>query len=197
MGEEQRELAEETIGDLQRSLEIHIRQVLSKKMESLESTGNYLGNGYHRAQKMTAKIMPKVMELLPGMVRDALLWGEKERLLNGLYGIGVCVVDCDEIWKYLCNHFDTVDAIVSACKRIKAAFPKRKLVLAMYYDAENSGLDHPTLYVVPQEATEEEFANILRVIDSTEYYEELAEKSGSLLATVGVDVELTEGSAGG
>jgi len=73
MGEEQlKEIAEETIEDLNLSLEISIRQTLSKRMERLERDRIYLGNGYHRAQKMTAKLMPGIKELLPGLVNEAL-----------------------------------------------------------------------------------------------------------------------------
>jgi len=73
MDEEQlKEIAKETIEDLNLSLEISIRQTLSKRMEQLEYKGIYHGNGFHRAQKMTVKLMPGIKKLLPGLVNEAL-----------------------------------------------------------------------------------------------------------------------------
>lgn len=66
------EIAKETIEDLGLSLEVSIRNTLINRMERLERERIYLGNGFHRAQKMTAELMPGIKELLPGLVNEAL-----------------------------------------------------------------------------------------------------------------------------
>ena len=67
-----KEIAAKTIGDLNLGLEISIRNTLMRRMEQLEHKGYYLGNGYHRAQRMTAELMPGIKKLLPGLVKEAL-----------------------------------------------------------------------------------------------------------------------------
>jgi len=67
-----KEIAEETIEDLNLSLEVSIRNTLMKRMEQLEHKRIYLGNGFHRAQRMTVELMPGIKKLLPGLVREAL-----------------------------------------------------------------------------------------------------------------------------
>lgn len=65
-------IAEETIEDLNLSLEIAIRHTLTRRMERLEHKRIYLGNGFHRAQSMTMELMPGIKKLLPGLVKEAL-----------------------------------------------------------------------------------------------------------------------------